>query len=195
MSKKGISTLAKRICKQCGIEFMGGPRAWYCPACRYERQKERDRLCKIRQRQGLTRQLGSIDYCVVCGKPYIVEGSNQKYCPKCAPEAIKKVDNEQSKEWNREHFVGEYLIERYKKKVKLWHTNKKTKICPMCGKEYVPTIKHRQQCSDKCIDASKRYSYAKYNYNVGRRKRKPKLSDYQKGGRLYEQTALKKLKV
>lgn len=29
-----------RICKECGIKFSGGPRAWYCPNCRKERQKK-----------------------------------------------------------------------------------------------------------------------------------------------------------
>ena len=27
-----------RTCRQCGRTFWGGPRAWYCPECRKERQ-------------------------------------------------------------------------------------------------------------------------------------------------------------
>lgn len=32
MPQKGTSTLRMRVCRQCGIEFMGGQRAWYCPS-------------------------------------------------------------------------------------------------------------------------------------------------------------------
>lgn len=49
MPQKGTSTLRMRVCRQCGIEFMGGPRAWYCPTCRIERQREQGRKCKQRQ--------------------------------------------------------------------------------------------------------------------------------------------------
>ena len=55
MPQKGTSTLRMRVCRQCGIEFMGGPRAWYCPTCRIDRQREQGRKCKQRQRKGQTR--------------------------------------------------------------------------------------------------------------------------------------------
>lgn len=29
-----------RTCRQCGTTFEGGPRAWYCPACRELRRRE-----------------------------------------------------------------------------------------------------------------------------------------------------------
>lgn len=37
MPQKGTSTLRMRVCRQCGIEFMGGPRAWYCPTEAYKK--------------------------------------------------------------------------------------------------------------------------------------------------------------
>lgn len=48
MPQKGTSTLRMRVCRQCGIEFMGGPRAWYCPTCRIERQREQERVDAIK---------------------------------------------------------------------------------------------------------------------------------------------------
>lgn len=84
-----------RICKQCGAEFKGGPRAWYCPNCRAVRRKAADSLCYDRKKKGVARSLGSIDICVACGEPYVVRGGLQKYCPECAPEEIKKNDRVQ----------------------------------------------------------------------------------------------------
>lgn len=43
-SKK--STLATRTCRQCGVKFTGGPRAWYCPECREARVKEQRKQCR-----------------------------------------------------------------------------------------------------------------------------------------------------
>jgi len=92
----------KRICRQCGKEFQGGPRAWYCPDCRAIRQRE----AHIRfQRKGKVadRPLGSVDRCLRCGKEYIVNSSRQKYCPKCALDAVREADRLSSRKWNQDH--------------------------------------------------------------------------------------------
>lgn len=82
----------ERICRTCGRNFKGGPRAWYCPECREERKKER----AAKYRKGKPkRPLGSKDFCQNCGKEYTVESGLQKYCPECQPEMHKKIDNEQ----------------------------------------------------------------------------------------------------
>lgn len=39
----------------------------------------------------------------MCGKEYVVNSARQKYCPECAPEAIRAVDRPQSIRWNQEH--------------------------------------------------------------------------------------------
>ena len=89
-----------RVCRQCGAAFSGGPRAWYCPACRSERQREQNRRHKAK---GPDRLLGSTDICTVCGKPYVVRSSRQKYCPDCAYEAVRAVDRPASRAWNQAH--------------------------------------------------------------------------------------------
>lgn len=85
-----------RKCKICNITFKGGPRAWHCPACRYERAKEKGRLHKQR---GSARTLGSVDKCVACGDDYIVKSGLQKYCLKCKKPEYEKLDRIQGMEY------------------------------------------------------------------------------------------------
>lgn len=81
-----------RVCRGCGITFSGGPRAWYCPDCREERRRARERVYNTHPSK---RPLGSTDICECCGAEYIVASGLQKYCPKCQPTMHKKIDNEQ----------------------------------------------------------------------------------------------------
>ena len=71
-----MNNMRDRICRQCGMSFYGGPRAWYCPSCRTERARERNRNFVA-----AARPIGSTDKCAVCGKEYIVKAGRQKYCP------------------------------------------------------------------------------------------------------------------
>ena len=190
MPEKGTSTLRKRVCRQCGIEFTGGPRAWYCPACRMERQKEQARRCRQRTLKGQTRRIGSIDKCEVCGKDYIVNSARQRYCPDCAPERIREVDREQSRGWLKravDKHGEEYFQDVLRRKRESWHRkNAREIICPMCGSLFVPNSTNKKTCSDKCRSAALRYSYSRYAYKAGRVKIAPNITDYQKGGRLYD---------
>lgn len=81
-----------RICCVCGRTFSGGPRSWYCPECREDRRREREK----KYRSGpAKRPLGSYDICENCGEQYIVASGLQKYCPACQQKMHKKIDNEQ----------------------------------------------------------------------------------------------------
>lgn len=188
MPEKGTSTLRMRVCRQCGTEFTGGPRAWYCPACRRERKLEHDRLAKQRERSGRSRRLGSTSQCKICGKDYIVNSANQRYCPDCAPERYKEVDREQSRGWLQraiDAYGEEYLAGHLKRKREAYRReNENKRICPMCG-ETVP-FGEKKFCSGQCKNAAERYAYSKYSYKVGRKKTEPNLADYKKGGRLYD---------
>ena len=89
-----------RICRQCGVEFQGGPRAWYCPSCRKKRSSEADARYKKNKRAGKTIIIGeTIRKCEVCGEPFIMMAARQRYCKQCAPDAIKSVDNDQGREY------------------------------------------------------------------------------------------------
>lgn len=105
---KTKTTLLPRTCRECGCTFKGGPRAWYCPKCRDERQKEADRKFKARKRAGDVIPIGSIIKCKECGSDIIKNSGSQLYCEKCAEKHLKEVDNAQSLEWKRNN------PERYK---------------------------------------------------------------------------------
>lgn len=135
-------TLRDRSCKACGAVFSGGPRAWYCPACRLERRRAQDRAYKARKKEGQHRPIGSVDVCVVCGQEYEVAGGNQRYCPDCAPEAIAEVDRQQAMEW-------------YEKNKDIINPARKVarrigeRECVICGAGYTaPTA--TKCCSDAC---------------------------------------------
>lgn len=89
-----------RVCRECSTVFQGGPRAWYCPSCREIRKKESLRKHRL---NGTSRPLGSTDLCIVCGAPYIVNSSRQKYCKSCSYDAIRAVDRPASRAWNHDH--------------------------------------------------------------------------------------------
>lgn len=80
-----------RICKTCGISFLGGPRAFYCLKCRQERKKEQSKRYKERIKQGPITPLGSIIQCESCGCDIIKCGGLQKFCPQCAKKHLKVI--------------------------------------------------------------------------------------------------------
>lgn len=73
----------QRVCKSCGIEFIGAPRSFYCPSCRLEQQKIYAARSRERARTGKSRKLGQEYFCEICGKPYILKSGLQKFCTQC----------------------------------------------------------------------------------------------------------------
>ena len=88
-----------RTCRACGSVFLGGPRAWYCPACRTERRREADRKCKQSRKRPDHIPIGGIIRCAICGKETVKNSGLQRYCKECAAIHLKEVDNRQSLEW------------------------------------------------------------------------------------------------
>ena len=129
-----MPNLSKRTCRQCGCIFMGGPRAWYCPDCRYERKLIRDRNHK---RHGAQRPIGSADQCAICGKKYIVKGGNQKYCPDCANDAVADIDRRQGLEYYRAN--RDVISRKRKEKRRI-----PPKTCEICGKLFVTHTRIRE---------------------------------------------------
>ena len=152
VKKAKATTLAPRTCRQCGRIFQGGPRAWYCPECRLERQREANRRHK---RNGTQRKLGSIDQCVICGKDYVVNAARQKYCPDCAAEAVRIVDREQSKKWNRENIDIDARREAR-------HGAAAEIKCVICGKMFRPGSGGNLTCSPECAEALLRRNRSKW---------------------------------
>ena len=152
-----------------GITFNGGPRAWYCPDCRAERQLQRG---AARRKTGAKRPLGSIDKCVICGKEYIVTGGRQKYCKDCAPEGVRAIDREQSKQWNKEHGFYDARREQGRNGVK---------ICVICGgviQPGSPAVTCSPECNRKKLRLSQAEIAQKHGVNTtlrrGSRRRRPR---------------------
>lgn len=152
---KTTPQMRERTCRACGAKFIGGPRAWYCPTCRHERQKERDREI---HRNGPARKLGSTDLCVICGKAYSVESPAQKYCKDCAEATIKAIARKQSVEYAKAN--REKMLARKKE------NHQKSHICQVCGKQ---TSTCNVTCSAFCAKCLKSYSQAMAQYRRGRR--------------------------
>lgn len=153
-----------RACRQCGATFLGGPRAWYCPSCRLERRREADRKYKA---HGTSRPIGSIDLCVVCGKPYTVNSSRQKYCPVCAPDAVRDVDQAQSRAWNEQNATPEYR-RALRDKAAI------SRKCVICGTEFrpkTPSITCSPECSQELKKRRAREYEAEHRAEINARKK------------------------
>lgn len=135
-----MKNIYPRTCRTCGVSFMGGPRAWYCPNCRKDRERERK---KKYNKYGHERTLGGVDRCIRCGKEYVITGGRQKYCSECAEEAVKEIDRKQGLEWYKAN-ADQYNSERNeRRRVGL-------KKCLVCGKEFDCEGKPREICSEEC---------------------------------------------
>lgn len=131
------------ICKQCGAVFQGGPRAYYCPDCRIDRQRAQNRAYKQRKRQGLVRELGSTDKCVRCGANYTVTGPNQRFCPECALIHAREHDQRTS--------LAHY--HQYKHRLNPVRNKRRRKgprKCAWCNKPFLSPGKRTRYCSPEC---------------------------------------------
>ena len=160
------TTIRRRICRECGSVFSGGPRAWYCPICRKARSKE---AAGRYRKSGASRPLGSSDRCTICGKEYTVNGSRQRYCPGCAPEAVRAIDRAASRQWNAEN---DFYAKRQPRRGQ--------KVCVICGNP-VPSGTPRITCSDECDALRRRLQNAVADVKRGKRKSLPDIKRLDKG--------------
>lgn len=76
-------------CLQCGNEYVAqSNRQGYCPDCRKERQKERNRKYQERKNSGQSRSIGSADTCANCGQSYIIKTGSQILCDNCIKKGV-----------------------------------------------------------------------------------------------------------
>lgn len=132
-----------RICGECDRSFNGGPRAYYCPSCRKERQRIQSAEYKQRKRAGNIRPLGSKDTCERCGKSYTVEGSNQRFCSECKPIHYAEYDRATSIDFY--HYHKDHINPLRNERRRVGERN-----CDWCGKTYVQTNKSLTCGSSDC---------------------------------------------
>ena len=159
-----------RECIQCGAAFKGGPRAWYCPECRKERQKQINRESRQRQAEGKQRKIGSTGICENCGKPYIVASANQKWCPDCKDEMLKEVDRTQSLEY---YYENKETINPAR------NTRRRApaRRCAICGRDFAAQG-NKKYCSPECYEEGMKLM--RPVYEVRRQAKKKEEKDPQK---------------
>lgn len=74
----------------CSVEYESkSARRGYCPDCRKERQKQRNREYLDRKARGESRSVGSADICENCGQPFIIKTGSQKLCDDCIEKGMR----------------------------------------------------------------------------------------------------------
>lgn len=135
----------------CGASFIGGPTAKYCPSCRAERTRQRDRERHQRKLAGKIRHLGSIDLCALCGSEYTVNAGPQRHCPECQVAEAKRRSHEK--------FIRDYnnpekrikMLDRSRK----WALNNRDRMAEILRQSY-----------DRRINVIKDKRRMKYGYKL-----------------------------
>ena len=151
-TKRKRNVIRTRICKECGTEFEGGPRARRCPECaEYARTHHK--------REKTKRPLGSIDKCEYCGAEYRVNSGRQKYCSEeCQKKAVM--------EWQKKQKRG-YAKESGQEEKKRERREKKTKICIYCMREFKNGTSSNV-CSEYCREKQRRITHERCCRKTGR---------------------------
>lgn len=157
----------KRICRQCGAAFQGGPRARYCPSCREKRASEALARHRQNKRAGKTINIGeTVRKCEICGEPFIMVAARQRYCERCAPAAIKAADNARGREYMAAERADPERNEILKDRKRVG-----MRKCVICGKEFVnPIGSKKKTCSERCQHNLDAIHQAKADYKRGKRK-------------------------
>ena len=145
------SRLKPKTCTICQNEIIGGPMAKYCPACRAERIRQRDREKHQRKLAGTIRKLGSIDLCVICGEKYTVNNGTQKYCPACRIVEFKRRRYEL---WAVEYYNDPVKHQKYLERTKDWKKKHPDRVKTMSRNNYLNNIdkindQRRKRCGFK----------------------------------------------
>lgn len=130
-----------RTCLTCGAVFQGGPRAYYCPACRYVRTRKTNAAYRKRASEGKTR-VGKQDVCERCGSAYTVNAGLQRFCAACQKEHRQEYDRVTALDYYKAHRDRINPPRNVRRRIG-------PKACIVCGKEFkVPTC--NITCSPEC---------------------------------------------
>lgn len=133
------------VCKTCGGEFVGGPRAIYCPSCRASRTASTNAAYR---RSGTNRHIGSIDLCDRCGKPYTVSGGLQRFCPVCGKVNLSALNRDGAKAWrdaNKDRYQSAKAA--YTEDTKA-HAKDAPVFCSVCGLPFDRQSAKQRTCPD-----------------------------------------------
>lgn len=139
-------------CEACGTKFIGRMNSKFCPTCKAERRKKQKAATYQRMKNGTVRAVGSIDICERCGKPYVVAGGVQRFCPECGKEKSRETMKAASAEYYSSH-KGE-IIER------VVENRKNSAVCKWCGKPFTAKRNDFETCSVECALNYRNFTHA-----------------------------------
>ena len=125
--------ITPKSCSTCGIGFLGGSTATYCPDCRAERIRENERKRHQRKLSGHIRHIGSTDLCTLCGSSYEVKGGCQKYCDSCSVAETKRRAHEL---WIAEYYSDPAKRQKYLQRAQQWAELHKDRVAELSRKSY-----------------------------------------------------------
>ena len=156
----------EHVCADCGRGYLGHIKSKRCPACQQEANRQHDAAYKRRSRAGLARRIGSEAVCEACGRAYVVEGSRQRWCKDCAPEAAVESRRALAAAWNRRTYSDEdrrgALRNGLRRKPEM-------RSCAQCGRTF-EAMGGVRYCCEACR-ATGRRAYQR-EYDAARRQRK-----------------------
>lgn len=82
-------------------------------------------------------------------------GGNQRYCPGCAPEAVRQIDRAQGKAWMAAHWEEAQARKR--------ELAAGRRVCAVCG-EPVSSTRPTVTCSPECAKVLRAYRQAKADH-------------------------------
>jgi len=138
----------KRECKQCGTSFVGGPRAFYCHACRQKRKAESYARYVQNVKAGSVREIGREAQCLICGKAFVIRGGTHFYCDDCAPCVYKENELAGNKRYYDKNKEMLSITESLEKR-------RGAKFCEICGKPF-DNLLNARICGDPACVAERR---------------------------------------
>jgi len=148
-AKKSATETAKRlvphVCQLCGKQFLGRYAAKYCKDCLPEMRRKWD---AEQRKSGSKRHIGDMDYCVICGKEYIIRGAKQKYCADCVARAKR-----------------DRRIQKGPPSKRIRYNIKSLYICGICGKQF-ESAHIAKYCSAECKRAAHLIAAKQYHERV-----------------------------
>lgn len=160
-ASRQASVYRERTCIDCGAAFGGYPKSKRCPAC----QAAANRKSKAAYyRTGPARKIGSTDICECCGGEYTVMGGLQRYCPSCAPTAVRANVRRHKRQYNADN-VDRFAPQKAANR-------SYNKVCTICGKVFDADT-NTVTCSPACAKRLRHLRYARSDFRRGDRKTPP----------------------
>jgi len=140
-----------RTCVDCGAYFIGWSNASRCPEYKYQRTLKINKDHRERKRLGLSRIMGSMGTCEMCGRRYVVNSGVQRVCPECQPAFLLLVDRKSGLDYYQRKRPELNPVRNEKRR------RKTPKLCKWC-KRKIPIKGRKSYCSPECARAWKNES-------------------------------------